>query len=53
MDQLAEYRFEVENAKALLAAERDPKKRRALLERLRFYQERVARIEQRRDEAGR
>lgn len=51
--QIAEYKFEVENTKALLAAERDAKKRKALHERLRFYSEQLARIEQRRDESGR
>jgi hypothetical protein len=40
------YKFEIENAKALLAAERDPKKRRALIDRIAFYQHQLDRIEQ-------
>jgi len=40
------YRFEIENAKALLAAEHDPKKRRALQDRIAFYQHQLDRIRQ-------
>jgi hypothetical protein len=39
-------RFEIENAKALLAAETDRRKRRALQDRIAFYQHQLDRIEQ-------
>ena len=48
---MSAYQFELENAKALLAAERDPRKRRALMERIAYYQHQLDRI--RRDEPRR
>jgi hypothetical protein len=51
-----QYEFELQQAKALLAAERDQRKRRILLERVSYYQFQVDRIEQhqgRRNESGR
>jgi len=43
------YRFEIENAKALLAAETDRKKRRALQDRIIFYQQQLDRIKKHED----
>ena len=51
-----QYEFELQQAKALLVAEREPRKRRLLLERIAYYQFQVDRIEQhqgRRNESGR